>query len=230
MSLDLNNINVLNYNENSVFVDSSNGQHFKFSGSRDGKRPSVNVMSINEIKSIYNNSDIFQNGWLTFEEDEKEEVFKELRMTEWQDILSNNDIRDILLNPTADGLQKIIDIKSVPYFDRVRTQLFKLIHEDAPVVAKVKELVNARHKELQRRKRNSELVVKEKDIPMTDEKAKKLEEQNANLQAQLDEMKLLMQQLVNANNATTVHEKTEDSVAAIEKTTTTKKVGRPKKS
>ena len=219
MSLDLNNINVLNYNQNPIFVDDTNRNSYKFAASRDGIRPSINTLTINEIKAIYNNSELFQTGWLTFEDEEKEAVFAELRVNDWKDILSNSDIVEILTHPTADGLQKIIDIKEVTYFDRVRIELLKLIQDDAPIIAKVKDIVSVRHKELQDRKRKSDIVVKEKDIPVVidDAKAKELEAQNIALQSQLDEMKAMMAQLMAMQNQNVA----QNTTSAVEEKTAT---------
>ena len=232
MSLDLNNINVLNYNQNPIFVDDTNRNSYKFAASRDGIRPSINTLTINEVKAIYNNSELFQTGWLTFEDEYKEAVFTELRVNDWKDILSNSDIVEILTHPTTDGLQKIIDIKEVTYFDRVRIELLKLIQDDAPIIAKVKDIVDVRHRELQDRKRNSEITIKEKDIPVVidDAKAKELEAQNIALQSQLDAQKEQMEK------QTALMEELMKKLASIENNVSTatssatkKPVGRPPK-
>lgn len=232
MSLDLNNINVLNYNQNPIFVDDTNRNSYKFAASRDGIRPSINTLTINEVKAIYNNSELFQTGWLTFEDEYKEAVFTELRVNDWKDILSNSDIVEILTHPTTDGLQKIIDIKEVTYFDRVRIELLKLIQDDAPIIAKVKDIVDVRHRELQDRKRNSEITIKEKDIPVVidDAKAKELEAQNIALQSQLDAQKEQMEK------QTALMEELMKKLASIENNASTatssatkKPVGRPPK-
>src|SRR5574344_395435 len=125
--IDLQNINVLNYNENEVFVDSAK-EHYKFNASRDGKTPSVIPMTLSELQNICSNTDIIITGWLTFDDDVKEEVFKELRIPNWKDILTNEDIEEILTHPTLEGLQKIINIENQTYFDRVRITMFKLIN------------------------------------------------------------------------------------------------------
>lgn len=87
--IDLQNITVLNYNENDVFVDSSK-EHYKFNASRDGINPTMQDIPISELQYICSNTDIFVTGWLTFNEDEKEEIFTALRVfnlgdyIEWQ--------------------------------------------------------------------------------------------------------------------------------------------------
>ncbi|RHP47056.1 hypothetical protein [Clostridium sp. AF32-12BH] len=223
--LDTQNINVLNYNENEVFVDSSK-EHYKFNASRDGKTPSVVPMTLNELQYIASNTDVIVTGWLTFDEDVKEEVFKELRIANWKDILSNSDIEEILLNPTLDGLQKIVDIENQTYFDRVRIAMFKLNSEGIDVSNKVVRIVNQRYDELRKRQRHSSIVLTKKDTQnyATPDEVKELSAQNASLQAQIEEMRKMMEQMMTSQNSNAAP--TSESEPA---TTTTRKTGRPKK-
>lgn len=232
--IDTQNINVLNYNENEVFVDSSK-EHYKFNASRNGKTPSVIPISLSELQNICSNTDIIVTGWLTFDEDVKEEVFKELRIANWKDILSNEDIADILTNPTMEGLQKIINIENQTYFDRVRIIMFKLMKQGVDITTKVSRIVEQRYDELRNRQRKSSIVLTKKDTNKayaTPDEVKELSDQNAALQNQLDEMKKMMEQMMSMQNTstptTTENTVNEDVVADI--TPPKRKAGRPKKS
>ena len=110
--IDLQNITVLNYNENEVFVDSSK-EHYKFNASRDGVTPTMQNIPISELQYICSNTDVIVTGWLTFDEDEKDEIYTALRLPNWREILTNEDISNILTNPTMEGLQRIIDITNL---------------------------------------------------------------------------------------------------------------------
>lgn len=195
--IDLQNITVLNYNENDVFVDSSK-EHYKFNASRDGINPTMQDIPISELQYICSNTDIFVTGWLTFNEDEKEEIFTALRVPNWRDILTNEDIREILTNPTMEGLQRILDITSITYFDRVRIVMFKLLSEGIDISSKVKNVVDRRYDELQKRQRITSIVlnprVEEKKV--SNEQVKELSEQNAKLQEQIEQMKQMMEKLM----------------------------------
>lgn len=220
--LDIQNINVLNYNENEVFVDSSK-EHYKFNASRDGKTPSIIPMTLSELQNICSNTDIIVTGWLTFDDEVKEEVFKELRISNWKDILTNEDIENILTHPTLEGLQKIIDIENQTYFDRVRITMFKLINRGVDVTTKVSRIVEQRYDELRRRQRVSSITLTKKDTQINGDQVKELAEQNASLQNQLDEMKKMMEQMMAMQNAT------QPTEVVKEATTTPKKAGRPPK-
>lgn len=219
--LDTQNINVLNYNENEVFVDSSK-EHYKFNASRDGKTPSIISIPLSELQNICSNTDIIVTGWLTFDNDVKEEIFKELRVPNWENILTNEDIEDILIHPTLEGLQKIVDIQNQTYFDRVRIIMFKLINKGVDVSTKVNRIVSQRYDELRRRQRVSSIVLTKKDTQVSRDEVKALSEQNTLLQAQLDEMKKMMEQMMAMQNKTPEN-KTESA------TQTRKKPGRPTK-
>ena len=201
-SLDTQNINVLNYHENEVFVDSSK-EHYKFGASRDGKTPSVIPVSLSELQNICTNTEIIVTGWLTFNDDVKEEIFKQLRVSNWKEILSNEDIENILTHPTLDGLQRIVNIENQTYFDRVRIIMFKLMKRGVDITTKVSRIVDQRYDELRKRQRVSSIILTKKDTQnyATPEDVKELSAQNISLQNQLDEMKKMMEQMIAIQNA-----------------------------
>ena len=220
-------INVLNYNENDVFVNGSK-EHYKFKASKNGKVPTVVPIPFNELQYIASNTNIITTGWLTFDNDIKEEIFTELRIPDWKDILSNEDIKNILIHPTMEGLQKIIDIENQSYFDRVRIAMFKLIGEGVDITTKVSRIVNQRYDELQKRQRKSSIVLTKKDTTVSVDTVRELSEQNASLQNQLDEMKKMMEQMMAMQTASHVETKIENKEESV-KEESPKKAGRPPK-
>ena len=220
-------INVLNYNENDVFVNGSK-EHYKFKASKNGKVPTVVPIPFNELQYIASNTNIITTGWLTFDNDIKEEIFTELRIPDWKDILSNEDIKNILIHPTMEGLQKIIDIENQSYFDRVRIAMFKLMGEGVDITTKVSRIVNQRYDELQKRQRKSSIVLTKKDTTVSVDTVRELSEQNASLQNQLDEMKKMMEQMMAMQTASHVETKTENKEESV-KEESPKKAGRPPK-
>ena len=193
--IDLQNITVLNYNENEVFVDSSK-EHYKFNASRDGVTPTMQNIPISELQYICSNTDVIVTGWLTFDEDEKDEIYTALRLPNWREILTNEDISNILTNPTMEGLQRIIDISNLTYFDRVRIVMFRLLNDGGDISSKVQNVVDRRYEELQKRQRVSSIILNPRigEKKVSNEQVQELSEQNAKLQEQLDEMKKMMEQ------------------------------------
>lgn len=225
--INLQNITVLNYNENDVFVDSSK-EHYKFNASRDGINPTMQDIPINELQYICSNTDILVTGWLTFNEDEKEEIFTALRVPNWRDILTNEDIREILTNPTMEGLQRILDITSITYFDRVRIVMFKLLSAGIDISSKVKNVVDRRYDELQKRQRITSIVlnprVEEKKV--SNEQVKELSEQNVKLQEQIEQMKQMMEKLMASQTSDSAGT---SNTTKIDVEVPKKKAGRPPK-
>ena len=224
--IDLQNITVLNYNENEVFVDSSK-EHYKFNASRDGVTPTMQNISISELQYICSNTDVIVTGWLTFDEDEKDEIYTALRLPNWREILTNEDISNILTNPTMEGLQRIIDISNLTYFDRVRIVMFRLLNDGVDISSKVKNVVDRRYEELQKRQRVSSIILNPRigEKKVSNEQVQELSEQNAKLQEQLDEMKKMMAQFMSAQNISTTEKESEKVMEEITK----KKAGRPPK-
>lgn len=224
--IDLQNITVLNYNENEVFVDSSK-EHYKFNASRDGVTPTMQNIPISELQYICSNTDVIVTGWLTFDEDEKDEIYTALRLPNWREILTNEDISNILTNPTMEGLQRIIDITNLTYFDRVRIVMFRLLNDGVDISSKVKNVVDRRYEELQKRQRVSSIILNPRigEKKVSNEQVQELSEQNAKLQEQLDEMKKMMAQFMSAQNISTTEKESEKVTEEITK----KKAGRPPK-
>ena len=224
--IDLQNITVLNYKENEVFVDSSK-EHYKFNASRDGVTPTMQNIPISELQYICSNTDVIVTGWLTFDEDEKDEIYTALRLPNWREILTNEDISNILTNPTMEGLQRIIDISNLTYFDRVRIVMFRLLNDGVDISSKVKNVVDRRYEELQKRQRVSSIILNPRigEKKVSNEQVQELSEQNAKLQEQLDEMKKMMAQFMSAQNISTTEKESEKVMEEITK----KKAGRPPK-
>ena len=224
--IDLQNITVLNYNENEVFVDSSK-EHYQFNASRDGDTHTMQNIPISELQYICSNTDVIVTGWLTFDEDEKDEIYTALRLPNWREILTNEDISNILTNPTMEGLQRIIDITNLTYFDRVRIDMFRLLNDGVDISSKVKNVVDRRYEELQKRQRISSIILNPRigEKKVSNEQVQELSEQKAKLQEQLDEMKKMMAQFMSAQNISTTEKESEKVTEEVTK----KKAGRPPK-
>lgn len=196
MSLDKENILVLSYNQNQVCVNGAK-ESYKFKPS-NGLEPVINIMSLSDIQYINSNTQIIKTGWLTFDDKDKEEIFKELRIHNWENILTNDDIKGILTMPTMEGLQRIINIDNVTYFDRVRIILHALIQDGVDITTKVKDVIDTRYDELKKRQRVSSITLtsKKKDNVVHLDKITELENQNKALKEQLDRFEKMMEKFM----------------------------------
>ena len=219
-------INVLNYNENKVSVMVSPTESFTFEPSIDGEIPSVIPMTFEQIRYA-NNYNTFRGGFLFFEESREKEIYEELGINNWEGILNNKEIREILLNPSFEGLKKIVDIKDSAVFERVRAAFHKLKSEGTnDVSVRVQQIISTRYKELQNKKVNTSIVLEKKDIVQSasNKEVESLKAENKAMQEQLTNMQAMMEKLLAQQS-----DKAETNESKKETTAPKKSPGRPKK-
>lgn len=215
-------INVLNYNENKVSVMVSPTESFTFEPSDDGEIPTIIPMTFEQIRYA-NNYNTFRGGFLFFEKDKSKEIYEELGINNWESILDNKEIQKILINPSYEGLKKIIEIKDSAVFERVRAVFHKLKADGInDISVRVQQIINTRYKELQNKKVTTSIVLEKKDIdqPAPNKEVESLKAENKAMQEQLANMQVMMEKLLAQQSAKT---ETNESV------TPKKSPGRPKK-
>lgn len=219
-------INVLNYNQNKVSVMVSPTESFTFEPSSDGEIPSVIPMTLEQIRYA-NNYNAFRGGFLFFEKDKEKEIYEELGITNWEGILNNKEIREILLSPSYEGLKKIVDIKDSAVFERVRAAFHKLKVEGTnDVSVRVQQIISTRYKELQNKKVTTSIVIEKKDLiqSVPNKEVEYLRAENKAMQEQLANMQAMMEKLLTQQSV-----KTETNEPKKETTAPKKSPGRPKK-
>lgn len=193
-----NFIEVLNYNNNSVAVEGVDPQKgHLFTPAQDGE-PTMIPMTMTEIKYINSHCDAFRNGTLRFRADEEDKIYETLGIKK-SDILFQEVIDDAIRHPNAEKLNKLIAIKSVSVFERVRGAYYSMVNAGEDLSVKVGRLIDLRYKELRAGKLHTELVVTENDGTATskqnaemDELRKQIAEQNK----QLNEYKELFEKML----------------------------------
>lgn len=211
-------ISVLNYNENCVCINIAPSKSVVLEASEYGE-PNVLPLTLDEIR-FANNSSIFKNGILEFPEDIEDEVYETLRINKG-DVLKLNEIRDILISPTKEGLKRIISIKSSSDFERVRGQFFKLKHEGYKLTLDIADLIARRYKELVNNQTVSKIIIDDADV-VTNDKTRVAE-----LEKEIAEMKKLLEIAVNSNKK----EPAKEQEVTVKKADVQEKKspGRPKK-
>lgn len=164
-----------------------------------------------------NNSNVFKSGSLEFQSNIENDIYNELGIVK-ENVLKYKEIKEILLHPDKNGLQKILKIKTLSDFDRVREIFQKLKFEGYSITLDVNNLVKKRTEELFLGKSTSSILVDDTKNESSD--SKKVQE----LEKQLEEMKAMMETLLKSNNEIENLPITEDM-----KNTQVKKAGRPKK-
>ena len=153
-----NSYSVLNYVPCGI-VATSNVTSYKFEPS-NGEVPTINMIPLVEIKYINSVSNLFRDGYLSFDENEQEAIYKALGIKNWDNILSQKDIMDIILMPTKQGLQKIIDIQTIGYFERVRGVFSSLKQSGIyDISIRVQSVIEAKYDELRNNILKSKIVI-----------------------------------------------------------------------
>lgn len=158
-------IDIYNENEGDIFsISKFKDEGLHFLPAEDGK-PSVEPLSFEEIDFINKKSDIFKNLTLRIDPEFEDEVFKQLRINvdreKQEGMLSNDEIKDLIVNANTEKIERIIKIKSIVVIEKIRNMLIKLDNEgEYDIVKRVYEAVNARYAELSRGRLKTNLVVK----------------------------------------------------------------------
>lgn len=205
-----NSYSVLNYMPCGI-VATSNVTSYKFEPS-NGEVPTINMIPLAEIKYINSVSNLFRDEYLSFNKNEQEAIYEVLGIKNWDNILSQKDIMDIILMPTKQGLQKIIDIQTIGYFERIRGVFSSLKQTGIyDISIRVQSVIDARYNEL----RNN--ILKSKIVIDTTSKAKPLNDAYG-----ADEVKMLKEEIKALRSQIEVLSEEKNTPRKNQKTTTRK--------
>lgn len=175
------------------------GQHrsYVFPPAVDGV-PSMNLVDFADIEYAHSRGIVFSAGLLVFDESERDEIYKELRINDWKDkVWFEKDIEDLIQNPTAEKMQRVLNITSLILIERIRGKVVSATNRNEDISNKVVTIVNSRYKEISSGIMKSKLAVKESELAVNTNNDKKV----AQLEAELAAMKKLMEQMVAQNSA-----------------------------
>lgn len=189
-------INVLNYNNNPVAV-STRDRSYTIEASEDGAPRKV-PFSFSEIETINSKGNAFTSGTLRFEPDEEEETYEALRITNWRDLMTNEEVETVILSPSYEGLRKIIDVKNSSVFERIRGIYTRLKNDESNDISnRIERIITTRYQELIAGKTKTGISLTQKDSEkpvVIDQEA--IREENAALKAQMEELKIMMSTLI----------------------------------
>lgn len=221
---------VLNYNGSPVAVSTRHESYIIPGGSSES--PSSMPLSVDEIVQINSNSNVFKMGLLWFEEEFQEDLYKECRIRNWKDILTDSEIEDIILHPTLEKLERLLSIENEQYFERCYGIYIGLKNSNHSIKQNVENVMLARRKELRNRKYKTGILLTKKEAPaVSEELLKETQEQNAKLTHEVDELKAMVAQLLAAqqNSVPTTGQVFATTETNTESETTTNVTQEPKK-
>lgn len=203
---DNQNIKVLNYGTSPVTVKTANREYL-FDGAVDGV-PTVFYMSFQDIEYINSRSTVFRTGMLVFEKEQQNEIYVALNIPNWEEVVLFEDIiEDMILNPTEENLKRIIAIKDIFIFERIRGKLVYFINQGTEDVSnKVTDVVNQRFKEINSGVSKSKIIFKKEVKPIVVEN-----EEVQELKAQLAQMQEMMSKMMESQKTEIVSEEKKES-------------------
>ena len=218
-------IQIFNYNPFVLSVNTNTASHI-LQPCYDYESPTSDYVTYAELSHVNSNSTAVRNGLIRFNKDQNKDIYEALQIRDWDNILLNEDIEDIILNPDKDKLQKIVDIMDSSVFDRVVAIYQGLINSgEYDVSNRVTNIIDIRKSEFRKGITSSSIQLKQKDNDLQkNDDIESVKTQNKNLQDQLNQMQEMMTKLLANQNAVC-----ENDTPVCEDKQEPKKVGRPAK-
>jgi hypothetical protein len=214
-------IPVYNYNAFHVSIVTNIKTH-ALEPCRDNS-PTMDYLTFEEIEYVNAQSNAIKNGFIRFSSEQEKEIYEALNISDWDRILTNENIKEYLLNPSKDGLQRILDVRDEITFERVRCILTNLINSgDYDISNRVINLVQLRHTEFRKNISKTQITLRDKDgesKKASTEDVEALKEQNKSLEDKIEQMQKMMEQMMEIQKANVKPEE--------KKELESKKVGRP---
>ncbi len=147
---------VYNYNSSPVTVATRYDSYIIPAGTKD--EPATFPLTMDEIRFINNTSGVFKYGILWFDDAIASEIYENLRIRNYDKILTDEQIEDCLTDPTADKLNIIVGVTSDVLFNRIRG-IYMRIKNTTGLSSKVSEVVERRYREIRDKKFTSSMEV-----------------------------------------------------------------------
>ena len=214
-------IQIYNYNPFVLSVNTNIASHI-LQPCYDYDAPTSDYVTFAELSYVNSNSTAIRGGLIRFDKEQEKDIYEALQIRDYENILSNSVIEDIILNPNKEKLQKLVDIMDSSIFDRVVAIYQGLINSgEYDVSNRVTNIIDIRKSEFRKGITSSQIQLKAKDdnIQSTNEDLESVKAQNDALQAQLNQMQEMMTKLLASQNKADEPKATEP----------VKKAGRPKK-
>lgn len=210
---------VLNYNSSGVAISTRHDSFIVEGGSADA--PGSLPLTFDEIAEVNSKSPAFKIGLLRFAPEVEEALYDALSIPNWRDIWTQEQIENMLRNPTMEMSQKILDIENDLYFERIRGVMLGLRSAGVDIPGKMERMIEQRRLELARRQRKTKIQLVTTEKP---EDAQSDKQEMDAMRAELESMKAMMAELLKAQSATKVAgaEKDQPSVSSAKKRTGSK--------
>lgn len=159
-----------------------------------GDRPASLLLSLDDVDYINSNTNIFRDGTLTFEDADYAEVHTLIGNTDIEETaFSVERIRDYILNPTYEKMQKLIDSSSIALIERFRGEMIRIKCVGMyGISAYVERIIEERFREISNNVRVSKITLSRSKFAPEQKVAMDLEKKYDELLAEVETMKRTM--------------------------------------
>lgn len=185
---DEKNIKILNLNETNLCVKTNIRDFVIPYGTIE--EPTFEYVTFEEIVYINSNTNGIKSGLIRFEKDKEDEIYKELGINP-DTIIRNEDIENILLNPSEEGLDKLISIKDASIIKRIRCMFTRLKNTNANMSMQTINIIEQRIREVKNGTLISKMQIHKSDVVKSNE--------TENLKSEIEQLKAMIAQLTSAN-------------------------------
>lgn len=185
-------ISVLNFSHSPVSV-STRDMHYLIPGGSE-EVPAVFPMTLSELIYVNSISEVFRVGVLFFDPEVEAEVYAALRIKDWEKIYRVRDIDDILLNPTVEKLEEILNITSTMYFNRIYGEFVALRNSNLPISGSIDKMMTLRRKELMSGQPRTNIKVKD-TVDAQVLKSSETQKQMDDMAKEIEELKALLREV-----------------------------------
>ena len=156
MALDRNRqYDVLNYCPSAVSITTRDFCELVPGG--NSQNPARLPLKLDDIIFINTKSRVFQDGILFFDPEEQAAIYEELRIRGWENILTDQDIEQMILHPSLEALEQIIGITDVMLFERIYGVYVGLKNAGSSITLNVQTVMDRRHSEITNKRFKTEI-------------------------------------------------------------------------
>ncbi|GMX64392.1 hypothetical protein Elgi_36610 [Paenibacillus elgii] len=129
MGIDILNgkVRVFNYDMSPVGFPSQHNQAGVFLRGRDeDEEYVVERVAFDDIEAENSKSDLFKVGRIRFHPDEEDEIYEKLGIEDRENIMSDKELINFLMDDSIETVKKISNIRSLTLITRMKTMLFTM--------------------------------------------------------------------------------------------------------
>ena len=183
-------IKVLNYNETFLSIKTNIRSYVLPMGSI--AEPTFDYLSFEEIEYVNSNTNGIKTGLIRFESEKENEIYKELGI-DVSTIIKNEDIENILLNPTKESIKKIISITDFSIFQRAYRIFIRLKNTNKDISVQTARFMEQRMNEFNRGITNTDIKLGDDDI------VESKSDKTSRLENEIEQLKSMIAMLTKAN-------------------------------